>query len=544
MAEKLTLRTINSLTNEQSALHAINDNYNDIANKIDTLVSRDGDIPNHMLADFDMNNNDILNVSTLEVDAIVIAGDGLLDSYYTSAETDDLLGIKSNIGHRHDFKTDVDNFPNQLSELNFIDFNLISLDDTKIVEPITDGFVLTYTDGTWQPKIAAGAGAGIDDAPSGANYVRTLLTWNEATLSSLSDATVTSAVLNDILIHDGTDFKNSQAYVKPTGIVDGLQYVMVDGVWTVDSLAAFDLEDTNDVTYDVGPTTGDVLEYQADGNWKPRTPSDTKPTDTTTGKVWGKGYTGSAWDWYEAEPRNTAILNHVGSTSNPHGTTFNNLVTTSVSTIDQSAGTTATLEILNSAGSLDFTRTNGISILSSLNSADEGAVIRLFDADVANGTIIYTSGSYISASDLVTAHEFNSENDAGSENLMVIRSNGNTHISGIMTSNNIVAGDLSWQTPALLNSWVNYDAGHASAQYRKHNTGVVEIKGLIRDGTTGQVEIMVLPVGYRPAQTRSFIVGDALGTTTRMQVNINGSILIINAAADVLIECSFYADGV
>jgi hypothetical protein len=59
---KLVQNDIASLTNEQSALAALNSNYSLLENFSDTVLSRDGTSPNQMNADLDMNSNQILNI--------------------------------------------------------------------------------------------------------------------------------------------------------------------------------------------------------------------------------------------------------------------------------------------------------------------------------------------------------------------------------------------------------------------------------------------------------------------------------------------------
>jgi hypothetical protein len=59
---KLIQNDIVSLTNEQSALAALNSNYAVLEAFSDTVLSRDGTTPNQMGADLDMNSNRILNL--------------------------------------------------------------------------------------------------------------------------------------------------------------------------------------------------------------------------------------------------------------------------------------------------------------------------------------------------------------------------------------------------------------------------------------------------------------------------------------------------
>ena len=59
---KINLNDLSSLTNEQSALSSINNNYATIETEADKFLSRDGESPNQMEADLDMNSNNILNL--------------------------------------------------------------------------------------------------------------------------------------------------------------------------------------------------------------------------------------------------------------------------------------------------------------------------------------------------------------------------------------------------------------------------------------------------------------------------------------------------
>lgn len=60
--------------NPTSAANEINQNFNDVSTAMEKTLSRDGTSPNQMEADLDLNNNDILNVSALDVDALTVAG--------------------------------------------------------------------------------------------------------------------------------------------------------------------------------------------------------------------------------------------------------------------------------------------------------------------------------------------------------------------------------------------------------------------------------------------------------------------------------------
>ena len=62
---KLTTTDLTSLANETSAVNTLNANFALVETAMDNTVSRDGTATNTMLADFDMNGNDILNVGAI-----------------------------------------------------------------------------------------------------------------------------------------------------------------------------------------------------------------------------------------------------------------------------------------------------------------------------------------------------------------------------------------------------------------------------------------------------------------------------------------------
>lgn len=332
MAEKITLRKVNTLSNETSAMQTLNDNFNDLANKIDTLLSRDSDIPNHMLGDIDLNNNDILNVSKLEVDVITIDGGDVLGGYYKKFEVDDLLALKAPIVHSHSFMTDIYNFPSRIEELNFEDFKLNKLDDVDVTTAPTNSQVLIWDSslfsgvGGWKPADQSGAGGGISDVADAQIYMRTLGNWVLPVLDNLQDVDTTTAApaTGDILRYDGTNFIPYSDYVSKTGLSDGLQYVYVNDAWTQMSLSTFSAQSLSDINYDLAPTNGQIMLWEsATSTWVPRdVPNPPEPGDTTTGYVWGRGYNGSSWNWVRAEPQNTNIQNHISATNNPHGVTY------------------------------------------------------------------------------------------------------------------------------------------------------------------------------------------------------------------------------
>ena len=59
---KVILRTLDNLENQPTALAVINQNFTALSTLVDTLVSRDGAVPNQMVALLDMNGRKIINL--------------------------------------------------------------------------------------------------------------------------------------------------------------------------------------------------------------------------------------------------------------------------------------------------------------------------------------------------------------------------------------------------------------------------------------------------------------------------------------------------
>ncbi|MCP3773669.1 hypothetical protein NLX71_10140 [Paenibacillus sp. MZ04-78.2] len=70
-----------------------------------------------------------------------------------------------------------------------------------------------------------------------------------------------------------------------------------------------------------------------------------------------------------------------------------------------------------------------------------------------------------------------------------------------------------WIAPTLLNGWVNANYGNdAPVQYMKDSSGLVHIVGLAKDGEIGK-EMFILPLGYRPSKTLTFVTVSNNGTS-------------------------------
>lgn len=88
-----------------------------------------------------------------------------------------------------------------------------------------------------------------------------------------------------------------------------------------------------------------------------------------------------------------------------------------------------------------------------------------------------------------------------------------------------------WIAPTLLNGWVNYGGGLATAGYRKDTHGYVRIKGNIKNGTTATNTVLfTLPEGYRPLEHRYFAVYNGT-SAANVVVYSTGDVCIISGSA-------------
>lgn len=99
---KVTLNDVANISGaESAAIGVLNDNWDRITAVIENTLSRDGDTPNSMGADLDMDNNDILNVDNIDVNTMSIDGVPVTvnDDLYASGS---IAGLQS---FKYDFNT-------------------------------------------------------------------------------------------------------------------------------------------------------------------------------------------------------------------------------------------------------------------------------------------------------------------------------------------------------------------------------------------------------------------------------------------------------
>jgi hypothetical protein len=141
------------------------------------------------------------------------------------------------------------------------------------------------------------------------------------------------------------------------------------------------------------------------------------------------------------------------------------------------------------------------------------------------GTVLFTlpSGSRPQSDIMLPVAANNSYGsiDVQSDGDVVVRvaSSTWTSLSGV-----VFPTTTSWSAPSLGNSWVDYGGAFAGAGYYKDGSGVVHLRGLVKDGTTTQgTVIFTLPVGSRPAYDLIFPVPSSGGSDSYGAVDIKSS---------------------
>lgn len=85
-------------------------------------------------------------------------------------------------------------------------------------------------------------------------------------------------------------------------------------------------------------------------------------------------------------------------------------------------------------------------------------------------------------------------------------------------------GIEAWMSPTLQNSWVNFGGGFDGIGYRKNFSGIVWLRGLIKDGipsTTPPTNVLfTLPEGYRPPNSKLFL---SFSNGVPIVIGVNGA---------------------
>lgn len=92
----------------------------------------------------------------------------------------------------------------------------------------------------------------------------------------------------------------------------------------------------------------------------------------------------------------------------------------------------------------------------------------------------------------------------------------------------------AWQTPAYVNSWVNYDLTYGPAGYYKDTIGIVHLRGLIKNGSLNTTAF-TLPAGYRPEIVMLF-TGDSSGAECRVDIRTDGTVVPVSGTPSAWIS--------
>jgi len=93
-----------------------------------------------------------------------------------------------------------------------------------------------------------------------------------------------------------------------------------------------------------------------------------------------------------------------------------------------------------------------------------------------------------------------------------------------------------WIEPQPLNKWVRYSEGYSAFGYMKDSSGVVHLKGLVKNGDVTK-PIFVLPEGFRPAERQIYSVFSH-SNPARLDVSAGGEIIGGTGAAAPWISLS------
>lgn len=105
-----------------------------------------------------------------------------------------------------------------------------------------------------------------------------------------------------------------------------------------------------------------------------------------------------------------------------------------------------------------------------------------------------------------------------------------------------------WQFPVLLGGWNNFEGDYIEASYFKDALGMVHLRGLIKDGTSG-TEVFHLPIGYRPEKKEVHPIAiedhsnNSLTQIGRLDIYTDGTVQIVqgNSSWSSLSGVSFRA---
>ncbi len=119
-------------------------------------------------------------------------------------------------------------------------------------------------------------------------------------------------------------------------------------------------------------------------------------------------------------------------------------------------------------------------------------------------------------------------------------SNSDLFLSGSIDQEDWIVVASGAPAPNFQSGWGNYGYGFNDAAYFRDKSGIVHLKGLVRDGAAGTI-IFQLPAGYIPAKQELHVVmtGDP-ATAGRCDIDVNGNVIAQVKSAGVW----FSLDGI
>lgn len=104
-----------------------------------------------------------------------------------------------------------------------------------------------------------------------------------------------------------------------------------------------------------------------------------------------------------------------------------------------------------------------------------------------------------------------------------------------------IGESVTWTTPTLQNSWVEYGTSWGTAGYYKDPSGTVYIRGLVKNGVMGN-KIFQLPVGYRP-KGRKILAVIGTNSMARFDITNDGQLVPVSGTNTFYsISCCFKAE--
>ena len=204
---KVTLQNIENLQNEPSALGRMNSNFQILQAAIDTLLSRDGTVPNQMVSLLDMNNHRIINLP-YPVSDQEPARHGDIQQYVDQAEEfrDETEGFRDETlvfrneteGFRDETEDLLHSFENQYLGPHASD---PTVDENGNV-PVEGSIYFNTTNHTWRVFVHLSVMVSTDFVYQGAELVE-IHYWEElpvTTLRSLADVAADSITNGQFLV--------------------------------------------------------------------------------------------------------------------------------------------------------------------------------------------------------------------------------------------------------------------------------------------------------------------------------------------------------